>query len=155
MTNIKSYVKIYKKTQHGNLLLLQVAWVFKVTHSWVATGQTETLLAPKSRYKQMLCKSPAMAACCLQLIAVASTQQFHPCKTFGVSRENTIIWDWSHIRTPNLGASLMRPHTFNELFISSNREYFWISISSWPIFHKYVYQSQDFWWRSVSGLVWL
>ena len=60
----------------------------------------------------------------LPSIAVASTQQFHPCKTFGVSRENTIIWDWSHIRTPNLGASLMRPHTFNELFISSNREYF-------------------------------
>ena len=70
--------------------------MFKVTHSpgW---PDGNVAGAQKPLQTKVMQTPPAMAACLK--IAVASTQQFHPCKTFGVSRENTIIWDCSHVRS--------------------------------------------------------
>ena len=31
--------------------------------------------------------------------------------------------------------------------------FLFVTISSWPTFHKYFYQSQDLWWVSILGLL--
>ena len=67
--------------------------MFKVTHS---PGWPDGNVAGAQKPLQTkVMQTPSYG--CVPKIAVASTQQFHPCKTFGVSRENTIIWDCSHV----------------------------------------------------------